>query len=461
MPIQALRPSRSLPTCLAQQDRGHRVPSLAIATMAALWAAPLALSAATGPCDLYKAGNTPCVAAHSTTRALYGDYAGFLYQVRRSSDNTTKDIGVLAAGAEANGATQETFCANTTCVISKIYDQSANHNDLVKGPGGGFPVADLEANATKAKIKLNGRTVYGIYTTGAFEPSAGVGYRNNKTTGIPTGDQPEAMYMIVSGTHYNQWCCFDYGNAETNTKDNGPGTMEAVYFGKSTQWGRGSGDGPWVMADLEDGVFAGVSFAAPASNTPISTDYVMAMLKGDTKNHWALKNGNAQSGPLKTLYDGVRPTGYNPMKKEGAIVLGIGGDNSHTAEGTFFEGCIVSGYPSNATDDAVQANVVAAGYGSNVVGVAHRAPATTTANVHFDRASSTASLEYTTEHAGHVRVRLVNLQGRTVATWLDATTGSGPHSERWNAGATRSGLYTVVLEREGEAAWAGTVLIGG
>lgn len=460
MPIQTLRSALPLPPSLAR-NRGHHLPSLAIAVTAVLLAAPLALSAATGPCDIYKTGNTPCVAAHSTVRALYGAYAGNLYQVRRSSDNTTKDIGVLAAGTEANGAAQEAFCANTTCVISKIYDQSANHNDLVKGPGGGFPVADLEANATKAKIKLNGRNVYGIYTTGAFEPSAGVGYRNNKTTGIPTGDQPEAMYMIVSGTHYNQWCCFDYGNAETNTKDNGPSTMEAVYFGKSTQWGRGSGDGPWVMADLEDGVFAGVSFAAPASNTPISTDYVMAMLKGDTKNHWALKNGNAQSGGLKTLYDGVRPTGYNPMKKEGAIVLGIGGDNSHTAEGTFFEGCIVSGYPSNATDDAVQANVVAAGYGSNVVGVAKRVPSPTAAFLHYDGTRSMTGIDYTTEHAGYVRVRLVDVRGQTVATFLDAEVAQGRHAERWNMPATKSGIYTLVLEREGEAVWSGKVLIGG
>ena len=42
----------------------------------------------TGPCDLYAAGNTPCVAAHSTVRALYGTYGGPLYQVRRASDKS-------------------------------------------------------------------------------------------------------------------------------------------------------------------------------------------------------------------------------------------------------------------------------------------------------------------------------------------------------------------------------------
>ncbi|MET8162563.1 arabinofuranosidase catalytic domain-containing protein, partial [Sphaerisporangium sp. NPDC005289] len=62
--------------------------------------------------------------------------------------------------------------------------------------------------------------------------------------------------------------------------------------------------------------------------------------------------------------NGVRPnvSGYNPMKKEGAIILGIGGDNSIGAAGTFYEGVMTSGYPSDATEDAVQANITAAGY---------------------------------------------------------------------------------------------------
>ena len=36
-----------------------------------------------GPCDIYAAASDPCVAAHSTTRALYASYNGPLYQVLR------------------------------------------------------------------------------------------------------------------------------------------------------------------------------------------------------------------------------------------------------------------------------------------------------------------------------------------------------------------------------------------
>jgi hypothetical protein len=319
----------------------------------------------TGPCDIYASGNTPCVAAHSTVRALYAAYKGKLYQVRRASDNSTKDVPVLATGDYADASVQDTFCAGTTCTISVIYDQSPNRNDLTKSPPGGWlKNGGLEADATKAKIKLNGHTVYGVYTTMNWDDSVGaVGYRNNSSKGVPIGDEAEAMYMVVSGKHYNQWCCFDYGNAETNNLDNGKATMEAVYFGNSTQWGKGSGTGPWVMADLEDGVFAGGSTAAAPTNTSLIADYVTAMLKGPSGNRFVLKGGDAQAGTLATKYDGARPAGYSPQKKEGAIILGTGGDNSHTGEGTFFEGCMTKGMPSDATDDAIQANIVAAGYG--------------------------------------------------------------------------------------------------
>src|SRR3984957_14705409 len=96
-----------------------------------------------GPCDIYAAGGDPCVAAHSTTRALYAAYNGPLYQVLRQSDGKTLDIGVVRptssdAGGYANAVAQDAFCANTYCWIATIYDQSGKHNDLTHPPRGGF-----------------------------------------------------------------------------------------------------------------------------------------------------------------------------------------------------------------------------------------------------------------------------------------------------------------------------------
>src|SRR5437764_8778869 len=61
------------------------------------------------PCDAFAAGGGPCVAAHSTVRALYAAYNGPLYQVRRASDSMTMDIVPLEAGGFANAADQDTF----------------------------------------------------------------------------------------------------------------------------------------------------------------------------------------------------------------------------------------------------------------------------------------------------------------------------------------------------------------
>jgi hypothetical protein len=50
------------------------------------------------------------------------------------------------------------------------------------------------------------------------------------------------------------------------------------------------------------------------------------------------------------------------MRKEDAIILATGGDNSNSAEGNFYEGYMATGYASDATDAAIQANIIAVGY---------------------------------------------------------------------------------------------------
>ncbi|KAF1343531.1 alpha arabinofuranosidase [Delphinella strobiligena] len=323
-----------------------------------------------GPCDIYSSGNTPCVAAHSTTRALYSAYSDALYQVKRGSDSTSKDISPVSAGGVANAAAQDTFCASTTCLITIIYDQSGNGNHLSQAPPGGFDGPDTNgydnlASAIGAPVTLNGNKAYGVFV------SPGTGYRNDQTTGIATDDESEGMYAVLDGTHYNDACCFDYGNAETSNTDTGSGHMEAIYYGNNTSWGYGADSGPWIMADLENNLFSGEAEGLNSADPSISYRFVTAAIKGEA-NHWAIRGANAASGSLSTYYSGVRPTvsGYNPMSKEGAIILGIGGDNSNGAQGTFYEGVMTSGYPTDTTEASVQANIVAAKYATTSLNTA-------------------------------------------------------------------------------------------
>ena len=308
-----------------------------------------------GPCDIYAADGGPCVGAHSTIRALYGGYMGPLYQVRKA-DCTSMDILTAEPGGFADSAAQDAFCGTSSCTISIIYDQSPQKNHLTKSPPGmAKPTAGNEANAKAAPLMLKGgRKVYGINIV------PGVGYRNNGAKGTAEGDDPETMYMVVAGDFYNGGCCFDYGNMERNSADNGEGTMEAVYFGNCTIWNKGAGNGPWIMGDLENGLWAG-NTSPYEMNTPVTFKYVTGMVKGDAagKNHWTIKVGDAQSGTLTTPFDGPRPSArYNPMRKEGAIGLGTGGDNSNAARGNWYEGIMTHHYATSTADDAVQANIV-------------------------------------------------------------------------------------------------------
>jgi hypothetical protein len=89
------------------------------------------------------------------------------------------------------------------------------------------------------------------------------------------------------------------------------------------------------------------------------------MEKNNGTSNFTIKYANATSGGLTTGFSGPLPNGYSPMKVDSSILLGTGGDNSNNGVGEFFEGAVTAGYPSDATENAVQANLVAAGYGSS------------------------------------------------------------------------------------------------
>jgi hypothetical protein len=305
-------------------------------------------------------------------------YDGPLYQIRiggsyTGTGGTLKDIGPIAGGVFADGAAQDTLCGSSACTISKLYDQSGKANDLtVAGAGCYVTTPDTEANAKGRSLTLNGHKVYALYmvSNSNFGSSTGPehdGYRNNNATGMPMGTDAQAEYELVDGKRANAGCCWDFGSAQRDScSTGGTGTMDTVSFGAKFIWGTGAGSGPWFMMDAEGGVWTGGSgdSATQNPNNPsVTWDYAFGLVKTSTTGgtpQYAIRVGNGQSGALTTAYDGNAP---KPWNVQGAIVLGVGGDNSNTSYGTFFEGAITSGRPSDATDLAVLQNVQAAGYG--------------------------------------------------------------------------------------------------
>jgi non-reducing end alpha-L-arabinofuranosidase len=334
---------------------------------------PLPANTAPLPCQVLGDAGNECVSAHSTVRVIVPGYTGPLYQV--DDDTSTLDIGSVDGYADA--AAHDKFC-DGGCTIKVIYDQSGRGNHLaVAPPGSAKPTPSNAAPASKLPVKINGRSVYGIL----FRPNQGYRaacnecqYPETFPSGMPVGDEPQTQYMISSQHDLINGCCFDYGNAETTANNDGNGTMEAVYLGMGVIWGSGSGSGPWVMADLENGLYPGWengSFRNISTSLPMTFDFVTGIVVGDTadknggKGRFAVYGGDATVTATTQMYDGIRPEkpGYVPMQKQGSVILAIGGDNSDGDGGRFYEGAVALKAATKEVVDALQAALAQAGYG--------------------------------------------------------------------------------------------------
>lgn len=331
-----------------------------------------------GPCDVYASANTPCVAAYSMVRALSSAYEGPLYQVRRGAPNPTQntgvggetqDIGLLPNGF-ADAAAQVAFCGDQSCTVSILYDQSGSGNPITvakrgRVDGGQFADDDdFESIAGAGPLRVGGNDVFSLY----MEPRQG--YRQLAPgSGVPRDSEPQGIYMLADGTRAGTACCWDFGNVTPDPTTYA--TMNTLFLGTAF-WGRGAGAGPWFMADFEAGVWAGGSnpgdpgwgaLGDPAPVNPMNPSlrvrFALGFLK--TGTNYALRMADVESATdATTAFEGPLP---KPMENQGAVVLGVGGDNSNNSFGTFYEGAIVSGYPSNDVERAVLQNIQSAGYG--------------------------------------------------------------------------------------------------
>ena len=312
------------------------------------------------PCDIAATASVPCVAAYSSVRALYTAYNGPLYQVTRQSDGTSTNISVLAAGGYANAAAQDTFCANTVCLVTKLYDQSSQHNDLTVAPVGLAGSADFGVRADALPVVAEGHNVYGLL----FD--AGTGFRKMVGSGVPTGSQP--------GVHVRR----------TQRHLHHPGRPLLLRFRQCRDGGRQHGQRAHGLAQHLDRVHGpAMQRCGPVvpgrprerhlherrSLEPRQRRHgleqaisLTGALRNNGTTNFALDGGDATGATLTSLYSGALPSGYNPMLKEGGIVLGIGGDNSNAASGAFFEGAMTTGYMSNATLASIQTNIDAVNY---------------------------------------------------------------------------------------------------
>ena len=325
--------------------------------------ASVAIVAAQGPCDIYEK-----VAPPASPRTLWPALSTLGMLDRSISLQNMMEAPRMFTPYQWEVwlyLAHDSFCgraATSKCFVRRIYDQSPrqNHLGIEHGAHNLIPPRNVQDNGVnftdpRSKAKIGDHLIYGAFFAGdvPFPGQTprfqGQGYSNRTAQGTARGDEAQSLYALFGGGHYGGGCCFDYGNAENvnGSGQAGPmynGSMEAIYF----QFGR-------VGADLENGIYATRVFE------PI--DFRAAFVKGRPGNHYSVRSGDAQTaGSLTTIHAGPRPKGYEISKKQGGIVLGIGGDNSPWAAGIWYEGLMTTGYVSDATEAAVMANVVAADF---------------------------------------------------------------------------------------------------
>jgi hypothetical protein len=341
-----------------------------------------ATAPSTGPCDIYSSAATPCVAAYSMVRVLSKSYVGPLFQVRAGSSSTnntmsggtTQDI-MPSPDGYVDSATVDAACGGTYCTVSVMYDHSGNGNHLMRAPkgntAGGSTAAqdDYESIATNNPVKAGGHTVYSLYMNKyeGYRTQAGV-LGNN----MPLGTAPQGTYELADGTRKGTACCWDFGNVTPRPASEWA-FADTICLGH-TWWGN-SGDTRWYGfgIDFEGGVWAGgavegdpgygsFNSVGPVNTNNPSMDNVkfalgMIRVKSDA---YAIRVADVSTATdLTDAWDGGIPV---TVGHKGGIVLGVGTDNSNNSFGTFYEGAIVAGFPTNETELAVMKNIQSVGY---------------------------------------------------------------------------------------------------
>jgi len=283
-----------------------------------------------GPCDIMAQAGTPCVAAHSVTRRMFGGYSGALFQLTRASDSTTQDIGSTGNGIY-NASTVATFCAATACYFSKLYDQTGNANHL--------PQSTVANMAPWMLHYANALPVVWNSANNAY-------YRNRlSTTNIPTGAAASSEYYVRATDMYS--ADGDYGRMETNVASPVNGEMHALSY---NNWSSNTISGTLGFGiDLEGSIPAAAVVSAPTVAFFLSK--FNAMSGTFTNAVWSATSGLFY--PQLTQIPTVSP----PLIQAG-LSLGEGGDGT-LGNSEFFEGAIITGTTTSATDALVAANVVA------------------------------------------------------------------------------------------------------
>lgn len=216
---------------------------------------------------------TGAAAAYSL-RKLRTAYTGYCIEVRRSSDDTTQNIGFTSGGV-LDESSLTTFCGAGDGFVKTWYDQSGNSINV------GQTTTSLQPQLVSGGtiLKLNNK--------------AGIYFTNHVLTNLSLGiyNQPNTYYIV---------CGINSGNTSSNTLIDGKGGNRNIINWNNTTWR----------------IFAG-SFANDGTQAAGNQSLIFALFNSSASilsyNNSESTNLNANTYPLGTcLYIGRY--GDSPLK---------------------------------------------------------------------------------------------------------------------------------------------------
>jgi hypothetical protein len=305
-----------------------------------------------GPCDVVPGG---CAEAYSVTRAMVASYTGPLFQLGRTSDKTTQNVGQTSAHA-ADLSTWSAFCGGSqaNCVVAKVYAQvHSGSNDLTPGvwktpwnpdcSAGGYTCA--------AKFAIEAATGLPILTTVSPQEYALSG--DNFATGINGGTK--AMGIMYNGKPVanSVYCCGVIGltHKYNATDTHGTDFMLALAYGWRDSGGCciavncGSSTSYCVGAEEEEDNDLADYGTSPVANALVVTQF------------------DPTSNAVSTFLNGTQKFSHSPPKAQlnagTAIHLGGGGDLSQPDAVLMREAFFTNAVMTSTTVTALKANAVA------------------------------------------------------------------------------------------------------
>ena len=320
----------------------------------------------TGPCDLYAAGGQPCVAAHSTTRALYSAYTGPLYQVHapvRQRHQGRRGRRRRLRRRRRAGRVLRQHALPDHEALRPVADAQRPHAGAARRlqrprPGRVQQLPGRRHGADHGQRPQGLRRLHRAGHGPAQQQPEGHRGRRSGRGHLLGHQRPPLQRAAAASTTATPRSTA----ATTATARWRPPTTATPPAGIAAQ-----GPGPWIMTDQENNLVGCVnpgSTSKLCANLPtIDWRFVTGIAKGEP-HHWASLGGDAQTGPLTTMFDGPRDR-LDAMTRCASRARSCSATAATTASAPrapSTRASMTTGYPTDATDRLVQANVAAAKY---------------------------------------------------------------------------------------------------